>query len=106
MGKLAPMSAALGMHRAGRPAEHLADGSYAKLDDIAALADAGVTACVKAPTPRDKAHEATAECASAQARNRRLRQFVERGLDKVRSIALWHALTQNYMVCGWRLAAV
>lgn len=47
---------------------------------------------------------ATAECANAQARNCRLRQFVVRGLDKVRVVALWHALTHN-MVCGWRLAA-
>jgi hypothetical protein len=47
---------------------------------------------------------ATAECANAQARNRGLRQFVVRGLDKVRVVALWHALTHN-MVCGWRLAA-
>ena len=100
----------------------------------AALAHAGVIACVPVPAPRDTTREqyarqpgdppaiagwcermggepakaiyrqraATAECAIAQARNRGLRQFVVRGLDKVRNIALWHALTHN-MVCTWRL---
>lgn len=38
---------------------------------------------------------ATAECANAQARNRGLRQFVVRGLDKMGTVALWHALTHN-----------
>ena len=136
MGKMAPMSEALGEHYGQRPGEHLADGGYAKLDDIKALAEAGVTAYVPVPTPRDKtrdphapqqadapaiadwrermgteqakeiykARAATAECSNAQARNRGLRQFVVRGLDKVRNIAVWHALTHN-MVCGWRLAA-
>src|SRR5271166_105381 len=136
MGKMAPMSEALGEHYGQRPGEHLADGGYAKLDDIKALAEAGVTAYVPVPTPRDKTRDrhapqqadapaiadwrermgteqakeiykeraATAECSNAQARNRGLRQFVVRGLDKVRNIAVWHALTHN-MVCGWRLAA-
>src|SRR5208282_1053512 len=44
MGKMAPMSEALGEHYGQRPGEHLADGGYAKLDDIKALAEAGVTA--------------------------------------------------------------
>jgi transposase len=52
-----------------------------------------------------KERAATAECSNAQSRNRGLRQFVVRGLDKVRTVALWHALTHN-MVCSWRLAAV
>ena len=135
MGKMAPMSEALAEHYGQRPGEHLADGGYAKLDDIKALAEAGVTAYVPVPTPRDKTRDphapqqadapaiadwrermgteqateiykeraATAECSNAQARNRGLRQFVVRGLDKVRNIAVWHALTHN-MVCGWRLA--
>jgi len=135
MGKLAPMSEALGAHYGQRPCEHVADGGYAKLDDIKALAEAGVTAYVPVPTPRDKARDphapqkadapaiadwrermgtdqakaiykeraATAECCNAQARNRGLRQFLVRGLDKVRNVALWHGLTHN-MVCTWRLA--
>jgi len=137
MGKLAAMSEAFVEHYGRRPGEHLADGGYAKLDDIKALAAAGVTAYVPVPTPRDKTRDpyapqpadapaiadwrermgteqakeiykeraAAAECSNAQARNRGLRQFVVRGLDKVRNVAVWHALTHN-MVCTWRLAAV
>ncbi len=51
-----------------------------------------------------KERAATAECTNAQARNRGLRQFLVRGVDKVKSIALMHGLTHN-MVCGWRLIA-
>ncbi len=57
MGKMAPMSEALGEHYGQRPGEHLADGGYAKLDDIKALAEAGVTAYVPVPTPRDKTRD-------------------------------------------------
>jgi len=49
-----------------------------------------------------KQRAATAECANAQARNRGLTQFLVRGVEKVKTIALWHALTHN-MVCSWRL---
>ena len=42
------------------------------------------------------------ECANAQARNAGLRQFVVRGLEKAKVVALWFALTHN-MMCGWRL---
>jgi hypothetical protein len=49
-----------------------------------------------------KQRAATAECANAQARNRGLTEFVVRGLEKVKVIALWHALTHN-MMCTWRL---
>ena len=49
-----------------------------------------------------KQRGATAECANAQARNRGLTQFLVRGVEKVKTIALWHALTHN-MVCSWRL---
>jgi transposase len=50
----------------------------------------------------DKQRAATAECANAQARNRGLTQFLVRSLEKVKAVALWHALTHN-MVCSWRL---
>jgi hypothetical protein len=33
---------------------------------------------------------------------RGLTQFLVRSMDKVKTIALWHALTHN-MVCTWRL---
>ena len=49
-----------------------------------------------------KQRAATAECANAQARNRGLTQFLVRSVEKVKTIALWHALTHN-MVCSWRL---
>jgi hypothetical protein len=42
-----------------------------------------------------KERAATAECANAQARNRGLKQFVVRGLEKVKAIALWYALAHN-----------
>jgi transposase len=45
---------------------------------------------------------ASAECANAQARNRGLTQFLVRGLEKVKTSALWYALAHN-MVCFWRL---
>jgi len=37
----------------------------------------------------------TAECVNAIARNRGLRQFLVRGLEKVRAVALWFALAHN-----------
>jgi transposase len=51
-----------------------------------------------------KERAATVECAHAHARNHGLTQFVVRGLDAVKAVALWHALTQN-MFCSWRLVA-
>ena len=42
-----------------------------------------------------KERAATAECVNAQARNRGLRQFMVRGLDKVKSVATWFAIAQN-----------
>jgi transposase len=42
-----------------------------------------------------KERAATAECVNAQARNRGLGQFLVRGLDKVKSIAQWFAITHN-----------
>jgi len=44
------------------------------------------------------------ELANAQTRNHGLRQFVVRGLEKVKATALWFALAHN-MMCGWRLLA-
>jgi hypothetical protein len=49
-----------------------------------------------------KQRAATAECANAQARNRGLTQLLVRSLEKIKAIALWHALTHK-MVCSWRL---
>ncbi len=42
-----------------------------------------------------KRRAATAECVNAQARNRGMRQFLVRGLEKVKAVALWFALAHN-----------
>ena len=47
---------------------------------------------------------ATAECVNAQARNRGLRQFVVRGVSKVKAVAMWFAVAHN-VVCGARRRA-
>jgi hypothetical protein len=134
MGKMTPMNEILATDYGQRPEQYLADGGYAKLDDIEALAGIGIESSVPVPKPRDatrdryaplpsdppgvaawrermgcdaakaiyKERAATAECANAQARNRGLKQFVVRGLEKVKAIALWYALAHN-MACTWRL---
>jgi len=52
-------------------------------------------------TPEAKAvykeRASTAECVNAIARNRGLRQFLVRGLAKVRAVVLWFALAHNLM---------
>lgn len=52
-------------------------------------------------TPEAKAiykeRASTAECVNAIARNRGLRQFLVRGLAKVRTVVLWFALAHNLM---------
>jgi Transposase DDE domain len=53
-----------------------------------------------------KERAATAECVNALARQRGLSQFLVRGLKKVLSIALWHALTHNVLRIGKLRAAV
>ena len=42
-----------------------------------------------------KERAATAELSNAHTRNRGLRQFLVRGLEKVRTVALWHAVVHN-----------
>jgi hypothetical protein len=43
-----------------------------------------------------KERAATAELSNAHARNRGLRQFLVRGLAKVRTVALWYAIAHNF----------
>jgi transposase len=57
MGKLQPMSDQLARHYWLRPAEHLVDGGYAKLADVAALAEAGVAVYAPVPEPRDRTRD-------------------------------------------------
>lgn len=49
---------------------------------------------------------ATIECVNAQIRNRGLRQFLVRGLEKVRAVALWHALAHNLRIAFALMAPV
>ena len=53
MGKMAPMSEALADDYGQRPRQHRADGGFAKLADITALAQAGVETFLPVPTPRN-----------------------------------------------------
>jgi hypothetical protein len=62
MGKMAPMSDALAEQYDERPGQHLADGGFAKLDDIETLARHGVEAFVPAPKPRDANRDRHAPC--------------------------------------------
>jgi transposase len=135
-GQLRPMSEWLAAAYGQRPGEHLADGGFAKLADIEALAAAGVVVFAPVPKPRDAARDphaprqgdgpgvaawrqrlgseaakalykeraATAECVTAQCRNRGLLRFLVRGLEKAKAVGLWHALAHN-MVCTGRLLA-
>lgn len=57
MGRMAPMNDALATAYGQRPGEHLADGGFAKLDDIETLAQAGVTTYVPVPTPKDPSRD-------------------------------------------------
>ena len=68
MGKLRPMSEPLADDYGQRPGEHLVDGGFAKLDDIAALADAGVVVFAPVPAPRKPT-----PCAASRRRTRHRR---------------------------------
>jgi transposase len=57
MGRMAPMTEALAAAYGRAPREHLADGGYAKLDDIETLTQAGVTPYVPVPAPKDPARD-------------------------------------------------
>jgi len=135
-GQLRPMSERLAAVYGVRPGGHLADGGFAELADIEALAAAGVAVFAPVPKPRDAARDphaprdgdgpgvaawrqrmgseaakavykeraAAAECVNAQCRNRGLLRFFVRGLEKARTVGLWHALAHN-MICTGRLLA-
>ena len=57
MGKLRPMSEQLARDYGTRPAEHLVDGGFAKLDDLCALDAAGVVVYAPVPAPRDRTRD-------------------------------------------------
>lgn len=62
MGKMATMSDALAEQYDERPGQHLADGGFAKLDDIETLARNGVEAFVPVPKPCDANRDRHAPC--------------------------------------------
>ncbi|HWU39341.1 MAG TPA: IS1182 family transposase [Candidatus Acidoferrum sp.] len=130
-GQMAPMVEQHQQRYGQAPPEWLADGGFAKKDDIEEVSKAEVGTTVYAPVQKPKKegqdpHAArpddseavaawrvrmgtepakeiykerasTAECVNAIARNRGLRQFLVRGLPKVRAVALWFALAHNLM---------
>jgi len=117
------------------PRHHLADAAYGAKDDIEwAAGEEVLVHCPPlrnkhgtdpfAPRPEDGPgvvawrrrmksasgkgryrHRALCECIHARWRNWNLRQFIVRGRDKVRAVALWYALANNILQ-GHRLAAM
>jgi transposase len=114
------------------PDEMLADGGYAKADDIIALTKANILiytpvreedkkrekgvdpfAPLRGDSPEEaawrqrmglpaskeiyKERASTAEWVNAQARNRGLQQFLVRGLEKVKDVAMWFAIVHNLL---------
>lgn len=57
MGKLVPMSDALAEQYGERPGQHLADGGFARLDDIDVLTSNGVEVFAPVPKPRDASRD-------------------------------------------------
>jgi transposase len=132
-GQLLPMVEQIDERYDQTPERVLADGDFAKLDDIETLHteyEIDVYAPIKnaekdqakgndphQPKPKDspsvgawrqrmgteeakaiyQRRAATAEWTNARVRNWGLRQFLVRGLAKVRAVALLHALTHNLM---------
>lgn len=80
-----------------KPKDPTRDPHLARRDDSVAIAR------WRQRMGRDEAKEiykqraATAECVNAIARGRGLMQFVVRGLNKVKAVALWYAIAHNMM---------
>ena len=71
LGRRVPMSDALATAYGRRPGEHLADGGFAKLDDIETLAEIGVTAYVPVRSPAPRPATATRRAPTIRRRWRR-----------------------------------
>ncbi len=80
-----------------KPKDPSRDPHLARSDDSEAIAQ------WRSRMGRDEAKKiykqraATAECVNAIARGRGLKQFMVRGLNKVKAVALWYALAHNLM---------
>lgn len=80
-----------------KPKDPSRDPHVALLDDSEAIAQWRERMGSDAAKDIYKQRAATAECVNAIARGRGLTQFVVRGLNKVRAVALWYALAHNLM---------
>ncbi len=78
-----------------KPKKGTVDRHVPKATDSAEVAEWRERMGTKTAKKIYKERAATAECVNAQARNRGLREFVVRGLEKVKSVATWFAITQN-----------
>jgi transposase len=85
-----------------KPKKGTVDRHEPKATDSAEVAEWRKRMGTKTAKKIYKERAATAECVNAQARNRGLRQFVVRGLEKVKTVASWFAITQN-MARGFAL---
>jgi transposase len=80
-----------------KPKDPSRDPHVALLDDSEAIAQWRKRMGSDAAKDIYKQRAATAECVNAIARGRGLTQFVVRGLNKVKAVALWYALAHNLM---------
>jgi transposase len=85
-----------------RPKKESRDPHVPLPDDSEAVAAWRVRMGTPAAKEIYKERASTAECVNALARNRNLQRFLVRGLQKVRTVALWYALAHN-MMRGWSL---
>ena len=80
-----------------KPKDPSRDPHVALLDDNQAIAQWRERMGSDAAKDIYKQRAATAECVNAIARGRGLMQFVVRGLNKVKAVALWYAIAHNMM---------
>jgi hypothetical protein len=85
-----------------RRGEHLADGGFAKLADIEALAAAGVVVFAPVPKPRYAARNPHAPRDGDGPGVAAWRQRM--GSKVAKAVGLWHALAHN-VICTGRLLA-
>ena len=85
------------MLRYATPEDPSRDPHVALPDDSEAIAQWRQRMGSEAAKDIYKQRAATAECVNAIARGRGLTQFLVRGLNKVKAVALWYALAHNLM---------
>lgn len=92
MGKMAPMSDTLAEAYGKRPAQHLADGGFAKFADIRTLAEAGVESFVPVPAPRnpdrDRHHPRPGDPAEISAWRERMKTDEAKAIYKERAASV------------------